>query len=307
VRLHFIKSVLGLVAATVVVAVFAVGCREVEPAGVRAWVSIQPQKYFVERVGGDSVSVEVLVRPGQSPEMYAPSAAQMGQLARADLYFGIGVPIEVPLFRRIESSMRGVRIVHTGVSPVEYQPMEYQPVEQHRHGSGHACGGCEQLAQDPHIWLDPMQMISAVRRVRDALIEADPGQQAQFKANAAVLIGQLRDLDATLSRQLSPYAGRSFFINHPALGHFAARYGLEQRSIEHAGTAPSARRIADLVEEARAERAGAIFTQPEFGRTTASVLARALDVEVLELNILSEDYFVSMQQIADRLEKGFAR
>jgi len=32
-----------------------------------------------------------------------------------------------------------------------------------------------------------------------------------------------------------------------------------------------------------------------------------LDVEVLELDILSEDYLVSMQQIADRLEKGFAR
>ena len=58
---------------------------------------------------------------------------------------------------------------------------------------------------------------------------------------------------------------------------------------------------------ARAERVSAIFTQPEFGRTTATVLARALNVEVLELDILSEDYLVSMQQIADRLEKGFAR
>ena len=300
-RLHFIKSVLGLVATAVVVAFFAVGCREVEAAGVRAWVSIQPQKYFVERVGGDSVSVEVLVRPGQSPEMYAPGAAQMAQLARADLFFGIGVPIEVPLFRRIESSMRGVRIVHTGV-----RPAEHQLVEHHNYGHGHACGGCDQLAQDPHIWLDPMQVISAVRRVRDALIESDPGQRVQFQANAEVLVGQLRDLDTALGRQLAPYAGRSFFINHPALGHFAARYGLKQRSIEYAGSAPSARRIADLVKEARAEKVGAIYTQPEFGRSTATVLARALNVEVVELDILSEDYFVSMQQIADRLEKGFA-
>ena len=85
-RLHFIKSVLGVVA-TVVVAFLWVGCRELETEGVHAWVSIQPQKYFVERVGGDSVSAEVLVRPGQSPEMYAPGAAQMAQLARADCVF----------------------------------------------------------------------------------------------------------------------------------------------------------------------------------------------------------------------------
>ena len=32
------------------------------------FVSIQPQKYFVERVGGPFVDVGVLVPPGQSPE-----------------------------------------------------------------------------------------------------------------------------------------------------------------------------------------------------------------------------------------------
>ena len=295
-RLHFIKSVLRVVA-TVVVALMWIGCRELETEGVHAWVSIQPQKYFVERVGGDSVSVEVLVRPGQSPEMYAPGAAQMAKLARSDLYFGIGVPIEAPLFRRIKSSMRGVRIVQTGNVPAGH----------HAHGHEHGHAGCDHAAYDPHIWLDPVQMVAAVCRVRDALIEADPAHQVQFQVNADVLIDQLHNLDAALSRQLSPYAGRSFFINHPALGHFATRYGLRQMSIEHAGSAPSARRIADLIEVARAERVSAIFTQPEFGRTTATVLARALDVEVLELDILSEDYLVSMQQIADRLEKGFAR
>jgi zinc transport system substrate-binding protein len=280
-------------ATTVMAAVLCIACAKVESGGLQVWVSVQPQKYFVERVGGDSVSVEVLVRPGQSPEMYAPGAAQMAKLARADLYFGIGVPIEEPLFRRIESSMRGVRIVQTG-----------EVVEAH-HDHDHA--GHDHSAHDPHIWLDPLRMIAAVGMVRDALMEADPGRASLFRENAAALIGQLHELDAALSQQLAPYAGRRFFINHPALGHFAERYGLRQMSIEQAGSAPSARRIADLIVAARAEKVAAIFTQPEFGRTTATVLAKALDVEVLELDLLSEDYLASMHQIADRLERGFAR
>lgn len=260
----------------------------------KVWVSIQPQKYFVEQVGGDSVSVEVLVRPGQSPEMYAPGAAQMAKLARAEVYFGIGVPIEGPLFRRMESSMRGVRIVQTGGLPAA-------GCLDHDH-AGH-----DHSARDPHIWLDPLQMVSVVEMVRDALIEVDPAQAARFSENAAALTQRLHKLAADLEAQLKPYAGRAFFINHPALGHFAERFGLVQMSIEHAGASPSARRIAELVGAARVARVGAIFTQPEFGRSSATVLARALEVEVVELDLLSEDYFENMHTIADSLEGSFAK
>jgi zinc transport system substrate-binding protein len=89
------------------------------------------------------------------------------------------------------------------------------------------------------------------------------------------------------------------------LGHFAARYGLTQLSIEHAGSAPSARRVADLVKQAKAEKVSVIFTQPEFGRSGATVLAQALGVDVIEINPLSESYFQNMRAIADHLERSF--
>ena len=47
-----------------------------------------------------------------------------------------------------------------------------------------------------------------------------------FESNADALIADLHELDAAIRAQLAPYAGRAFFINHPALGHFAERYGL---------------------------------------------------------------------------------
>ena len=39
---------------------------------VRVWVSIVPQEYFVERLGGDRVQVEVMVPPGFNPAVYQP-------------------------------------------------------------------------------------------------------------------------------------------------------------------------------------------------------------------------------------------
>ena len=63
-------------------------------APLEVFVSILPQKYFVERVGGDAVKVGVAVRPGQSPEGYDPTPQQMVAIARAKAYFRIGVAFE---------------------------------------------------------------------------------------------------------------------------------------------------------------------------------------------------------------------
>ncbi len=295
-RMRWIKFFsLGLV--TVVVALLCAACakeKSVEASGLSVWCTVQPQAYFVERIGGDLVSSEVLVRPGQSPEMYAPSAAQVAQLARADVYFGIGMPIEAPLFARMQSSLSGVRVVQTGG---EIAAQCGHP--------GHDHGHHDHGENDPHIWLDPVQMVDVVEQIRDALIEVQPESADVFRGNADALIAALVALDVAIRVQLAPYAGRAFFINHPALGHFAGRYGLVQLSIEQSGTAPSAGRIADLIGQARAAQVGAIFTQPEFGRTTATILADALDVEVIELNLLPTDYIAGLTAIADALEGGF--
>lgn len=290
---------LGFVA--VVVALLCTACvkqeERAEATGIAVWCTVLPQAYFVERVGGDLVSVDVLVRPGQSPEMYAPSAAQIARLSRADVYFGIGMPIEGPLFERVESTMTGVRIVHAG-GEITDAHHDHSACSVHGHHHGEV---------DPHIWMDPVQMIALVEHVRDALVALSPEHAEAFQVNAAQLIADLKGLDQAIRAQLAPFAGRAFFINHPALGHFAERYGLVQLSIEDAGTAPSAGRVAELIGRAREAQVGAIFTQPEFGRTTATILADALDVEVVELDVLPSDYIGGMTSIADSLARGFAR
>ena len=287
----------GLVAVLAAMLCIACGQEErSEGSAIAVWSTVQPQKYFVERVGGDQVSAEVLVRPGQSPEMYAPSVAQMAQLAQADVYFGIGMPIEGSLFKRMRSSMRGVRLVQTGDEVLEQHDDLSCTDGRHEHGEN-----------DPHIWMDPVRMVAVVEQMRDALTEVQPESAEVFGENAHRLIADLLELDAVIRTQLAPYAGRAFFINHPALGHFAERYGLVQLSIEESGTAPSAGRVAELIGQARAAQVGAIFTQPEFGRTTATILADALEVDVVELNVLPVDYTIGMSRIADALEGSFAR
>jgi len=274
-----------------------VGCApqtEQAATDLQVWVSLLPQQSIVQSIVGERGQVEVMVRPGQSPETYSPSVPQMASLAKADVYFGIGMPLERVILGKMERSMPQLRFVQTADLNEDAHEHVHGLDEHHVHGE-----------EDPHVWMDPQWMLGFVAQVRDTLIELAPESSELFTVNAAVLSAELEALDAKIAAQLKPFAGRCFYINHPSLGYFAARYGLVQKSIEQGGAAPSAKQVSGLVKSAKAEQVRAIFTQPEFGRSSAGVLASASDVELVEVDVLSGEYFSNMLDIAQSLEDSF--
>jgi zinc transport system substrate-binding protein len=253
------------------------------------WVSIEPQAYFVERVGGDHVSVKVLVRPGQSPELYAPSPRDLIAVARADAYFTIGVPVEQTITARLQARESG---------PLFIGPAVVALAHSHDHSVDHDHSKCLHAGTDPHTWMDPVQMIAYVDTIKAGLIALHPEMAEVFEVNAAKLLRDLENLNADLSERLQPYAGHAFYINHPSLGHFANRYDLEQRSIELAGSGPVAKRMVEIVKSARADQVRAVLTQREYGRSSAQVLA--------EVDILSRSYIKMMESLVQVLEVSFS-
>jgi hypothetical protein len=80
---------------------------------IPVFVSIPPQKYFVEKIGGSCVQVSVMVPPGANPHIYEPRPNQMTALSKSRIYFAIGVTFEtvwLPKFAKLNPQMR---IVHT--------------------------------------------------------------------------------------------------------------------------------------------------------------------------------------------------
>lgn len=270
---------------------------------LHVWVTLEPQAYMVERIGGEAVKVHTLVPPGRSPATYAPTPSELEALAGGDLLFGIGVPMERRLLERMKGVLRGVQVVGFEAWRIEGEAQVPEPAG-HDHA---ACAGglCGSGPMDPHLWMDPLQMRAFGAEVVATLSAQRPDLAAEFARRGAVLSSELEAMDEALARQLSPYRGRAFFINHASLGHFAARYGLEQRSIEIVGGAPSSRRVQAMVRDARAAGAGAILAQVQFSRTTADVVARALDVPVLTVDPLRRDYPQNLEGIVEALLRSF--
>jgi len=261
---------------------------------LRVFVSVLPQAYIVERVGGDLVEVSALVQPGQSEETYEVTPRQMDALSRAQLYFRVGMPFENALLPKIARTCPNLRVVDTREGVALLADTGCAQGDDHDdHDHGHAHGDW-----DPHIWMDPKRVKTQAATVAAALSEALPDARATFAAHLAALE---RDLDAAHERMatlLAPFHGRRIYVYHPAFAYFADAFGLEQVSVEFEGKEPGTRRVQQIVDAMKAEGARTIFVQPQFSRQTAAAVAQQTGAAIVELDPLSKDLIATLDHIA---------
>jgi len=246
-------------------------------------VSILPQKYFVERIGGAQVAVSVMVGPGQNPASYEPTPRQTTALSRARLYFSIGVAFEDTWMKRIQASNPLMRLV-----PMQ-QGVALLPLP------GANAGRC---GTDPHSWTSPLRVKIMAAGIRDALVETDPAHRSDYESNHRAFMAELDALDRDIRAILAPVQGRSFLVFHPCWGYFAHDYGLRQIPIEAEGKEPGARALVRVIELGRREGARVVFVQTQFNRRPAETVAAALGARIVALDPLAENYPQNLLQVA---------
>ena len=263
----------------------------------RAFVSIAPQAYFVERIGGERITVDVLVPPAQSPETFEPTPRQMAALSEAEIFFCIGLPFEERLLQKTSMTNARLQIVDTRKG-ITLRSMDEEINDNHEHG--------RHGRFDPHIWLDPRLVEIQARNIADALIQVDTAGTTIFEKNLAEFQHDLREIDSTIAGILAPLKGHKIYVYHPAYGYFADAYGLRQVAVETGGKEPGARQLADLISRAQKDSVRVIFVQPQFSQKSAKTLAEAIDGAVLPLDPLARDYLANLGRMARIIERALA-
>jgi len=272
-----------------------------EPQKIRVTVSIPPQAYFLEQIGGDRVDVQVLLRPGDSPATFQPTIRQLRRLADSKIYFRIGVPFEETLLPKLESTLQRLSIVDTRKN------IPFRSMEEHDHSDQPANHHQHDHVQDPHFWLCPLLVKIQAKTIRDALTRIDPESRERWSANYLSLAKDLDRLDTEIRAILKPFRGASFYAYHPAYGYFADTYGLKQRALESAGKEPTPRQLHALIKQAKQEQARVIFVQPQFNRRSAATVARAIQASVVPMDPLARDYPSNLKNMAKSLARGLNR
>ena len=276
-------------------------CSSAQPSGAEKLavaVSILPQQYFVEQIGGELVEVNVMVGPGEEPHTFEPQPSQMENLSKSQLYFTIGVEFEDAWLNKFEEINPSIQFIDCSSGIEKISTSESIPLvngetqgEEHEHGS-----------LDPHIWLSPANVKIIAQTIANALSVADPQNSTIYEKNLELFLQDINDLDEEIRISLATLATRQFIVFHPAWGYFAHDYDLEQIAIEIGGNEPSASELANLIDYAQANDIHVIFASPEFSTKSAETIAEEIDGQVILISPLAENWLENMKTIAQALE-----
>jgi zinc transport system substrate-binding protein len=213
-----------------------------------------PIHLFTKAVVGDTGQVDILISPGTEVHDYQATPKDVKILAQADVLVENGLGIEEFLeslvanagnsqLQQINSS-EGIKVIKSE----EHSEHE----EEHEHKGG-----------NPHVWLDPVLAQQQVGNIRDRLMEIDPTNADDYRANSSAYIQQLKQLDSEFKQKLASAKGCNFITFHDAFPYLAQRYGLKQEAIveipEDSITPKDIQRVQQAAEQYQVK---ALLTEP---------------------------------------------
>jgi len=261
-----------------------------QTGNISVFVSIPPQKQFVQKIGGNRVDVYVMLPPGESPETYSPSPKMLASLSTANLYFQIGVPFEQNWVNTIRSLNRNIQIITCCDQFIE--PDEHMPDDDDHHH------------HDLHIWSSPAYVKQLVWDIKETLSAVDPEHANQYTENYHIYIAELNALDREIQQNLVDRRLNHFIVSHAAWGYFAEQYGLEQVALEKNNRESGPKSLLNIVRLARAQGIHTLFVQQQYKTPAVNSLARELGADIVELDPLAEDYLANMRDISARIAES---
>lgn len=220
-------------------------------------------------VVGDRFSVGSLLPVGADPHSYQPTPQDTAKISQSKVLIINGAEYEHFLEGLIENADGERPVVEASAG------LRLLTDAENEHGV------------DPHLWLDPNNVISYVENIREGVTQFDLQGAEVYESNANAYIAELQELDAWINGQVAQIdpQRRVLVTNHEALGYFAERYGfrvvgavIESFSSD---ASPSAEQMAGLVEQIKLHEAPAIFLDAADSPALAQQIAAETGVNVV--------------------------
>lgn len=237
---------------------------------------------FARNVGGDRISLTVLLKPNQDAHDFEPEPSQLRAIADADLVLRNGLGLDAFVSRALKSGGDAeVVVVSDGVTLREGEDDHDEhgdDDEAHEEAGGH----------DPHVWFSVANARTMVTNIRDSLVSLDTVNADFYRDNAERYLAELDALDTQIKARVAeiPASCRKLVTNHDVLGYYSLAYGLELvgsviPSTESNAQA-SASDVAGIVAKIRAQRVPAIFSEASINPALIRQVGREANVKVVD-------------------------
>ncbi|HWV27015.1 MAG TPA: metal ABC transporter substrate-binding protein [Aeromicrobium sp.] len=264
--------------------------------------SFYPYAFVAEQIGGRHIVIENLTTPGSEPHDVELKPQQVAAVQDADLVV-YQREFQPAVDEAVDQAGRSADAVIDAATLVDLHGAdEHGPAEDDGH---------DHDSLDPHVWLDPNNLVPIARAVADRLATTDPDHAETYRANADALVGELEALDTAFRDGLADCERDTIVTSHSAFGYLAQRYGLEQLSIAgiDPGNEPSGKQLAAITDQVKAHGITTVFTEELVDPANAETIASATGVTIATLdpieglgpNTADQTYLTLMQHNLDAL------
>ncbi len=276
-------------------------------------VSIAPQAFFVKKIAGDTLKINILIDQNTDEHTFELKPASMKELENSDIYFTIGLEFEKIFVYKFKENFKNLRFVdmqknihlkdfsmHSNkvhLAELKHEDDHLQEDEntdlkhdEHSHGQ-----------KDIHTWLDPNLVKIMATTIFKALSEKYPQNSELYQKNWEDFLKELDALDAELKALFEGVKSKEFIVYHPSWGYFAKAYDLEQIPVEIEAKEPKIKDLQALINFAKEKHIKAIFVQPGFPENAAKTLAQECGASVISINHLALDWDNELRKSAKAL------
>ena len=304
-----------LVVASLVLALSACGNSSTQSDAQKDAISVAASFYPIEeivrRVGGTHVSVVGLTPAGEGAHDVQLTAKQLSVLSSASAVFYISDGFQPDVEKAVAS-------LPNSVFPIDLlQSVTLLDVVAQLDGTeGETDGEVLASGKDPHVWLDPANMIAMTTAVADALSQLSPNFATQFSTAAKSYIAELQTLGTEIDTKLATCESRALVTSHRAFAYLAKRADIRQVAIAGVNPEeePSAKSLEAIASFAKANKVSTIFFETllpaDLAKTLADKVSAAADLLDPIEGISSEDlasgatYLTIQRDNLARIAKG---
>jgi zinc transport system substrate-binding protein len=278
---------------------------EVATEKIQIVAGFYPLAFAAEGVAGDLAEVVSLAGPGVEPHDLELTPGDVAKINDADLV--VYIPEFIPALDAVVKTLDQSKVINAtqGITLISGDSHSHEGEEAHSEEEGHS----DESATDPHIWLNPSNMVLIGNSIAQALSALT--SDSAINENRSGFENALTTLASDYTAKLANCSIKALVVSHEAFGYIADAYGFEQVGISGLSpeAEPSPARLAEVAKIAKAENATTIYYEslvdPKVAKTLADELKITAEMlDPLESPPASGDYLSVMQQNLDTLVKG---
>ena len=257
-------------------------------------VAVPPVKNVAEKVAGDGWKCTAVIDQGQDPHMFEPTPRLIERLGGCEVYFQVGLPFEKVLVGRLAKVNPAIKAVELDGGKADAHT--HDEAEEH-HGHGHSHEG----GLDPHGWMSPRKLRQYAGAIAAELSSRDPENAEGYKRRGDEFCNQLEALGGESAERLGKSNVKAFAVYHPAWGHFAEEFGLEQIAVENDGKTPGPRHLETIAAKIKEHGVRTILVQNTREARQVAAFAKRQGLAVVEVQVLGENPVESIRATVDAL------